>query len=156
MRKKHIKISFLTGLKALLAFIAFTGVFLAPLPVSAKGPKARDLREEIDRERYENVVEDYDLVIIEENEVPKAASPAVREKRTAPLVWVAVCLLILFGGGIYIVAFVKYRQRIRVLEKQLSMERRKSLNECSLMFHPVKRTEMADDVENELASRYIE
>ncbi len=137
---------------------AFCLAAFMPVDVLAKGgPKARDIIEEnrAAAAAKEQEVEDYDFVVIEDEEVPLAMAPE-KPKKIAPVIWTVVCCLLVITGTVHIIAFAKYKERIKVIEKDISKEERESLNECSLMFRPKKRAELAEEIENELASRYLD
>ncbi|MCR4656290.1 MAG: hypothetical protein K5770_08700 [Lachnospiraceae bacterium] len=150
---------------AALSVVGAVFVFAAPESIDAReGKKARDIIEEDRAEaiakeaeaKAAEEVEDYDFVVLEDEEVPLAMAPERAKNKKAPVVWVVICALLLVGAGIYIIAFLRYRERVRLIEKNLSREDKKSLKDGCLMFHPMKRAEMADEIENELVSKYFE
>ena len=119
---------------------------------------SRDLREESERrlrEEKQNEVPDYDLVVIEDNDVPLAAAPELHKKRMAPMIWMTVIGLALIGIVIYAISCIRFRERMRVIEKDLSREDRKRLLRHDVLLCPHRRDELADEIENEVASRYI-
>ncbi len=158
--------------KIVLFFVALSvawavSVLAVPQTIAAKeGLKARDIIEESraeamakDKEAEAEAakeVEDYDFVVIEDNDVPLAMAPENAKSKKAPVVWVVICALLFVGIGIYIIAFIRYRERVKLIENNISREDKKSLKDGCLMFHPMKRAEMAEEIENELVSKYFE
>ncbi len=141
------------------AVIAFSFVVMSVSAYAAVGQKsARDLREESERllmEEKQNEVSDYDLVVIEDNAVPMAPAPELGKKRTAPVIWMTVIGLGLIGIVIYSISYFRFRERMRVIEKDLSREDRRRLARRDVLLCPHKRDELADEMENEVVSRYI-
>jgi hypothetical protein len=145
---------------SLFAVMVLSFAFAAPVSVNAAiGQKAsRDIREENERrlrEEKKNEVSNYDLVVLEDNEVPMAPAPDLHNKRTAPLIWMTVIGLALIGIAVYSISYVRFRERMRVIEKDLSYEDRRRLARHKVLLCPHKRDELADEIENEVVSRYI-
>ncbi|MCR5791230.1 MAG: hypothetical protein K6G83_15210 [Lachnospiraceae bacterium] len=136
-------------------FIAFACVLcLFAVPVRAED---QNNRAEAGSEQSEEL-DDYSLVVFENDEVPLAASPKeLKKEQVARTVVITVIVMLLFiVGVIHIVHFSRYRERIRTLGRDISGERRKHLDECALLFSPRRQEELADELENDIASQYLE
>ena len=147
-------------LLSVFAVIVLSFVFTAPVSAyAAIGQKSsRDLREEEEqrlREEKQNEVSDYDLVVIEDNDIPMAPSPELHKKRMAPMIWMTVIGLALIAIVIYSISYFRFRERMKVIEKDLSREDRRRLARRDVLLCPHRRDELADEIENEVVSRYI-
>ncbi len=128
------------------------------LTASGNRKSSRDIREEEEllKKQGETQVEEYNLKIIEDQEVPKAALPERSKRRMAPTLWVVIGLLLLVIAVLYIRDMIRFKKRIKHLEKNLTREEIKRLTGSTVMFSPGKRAKAVDEIENKLVSEYID
>ncbi len=98
------------------------------------------------------------VIEIDPQEVPLSGSiqkDPQESSETGSVLWVVIVAVILVFFFLQLIYYLKFRDRVNSISGSMSKEEKKSLNDKSYMFHPLKREEMADDIENDLASKYL-
>ncbi|MBQ7564317.1 MAG: hypothetical protein IJT16_10045 [Lachnospiraceae bacterium] len=104
---------------------------------------------------------DHDLVVLEEGEVPLAASASIsgsEEGRMRPgmVIWVVTLVFLSVCLAGYFAYFSGYRKRVAEIRRKIPREERAPACAPTIVFHPNRWKDIADDYENELASKYLD
>ena len=139
----------------------------APAAVSAQGNRADTIA--ADKEASGNVAsdtaeeeKDYNLVVLEEDEVPLAANVSATssgedlKKRQTMVIWVVSLVFIAVCAAGYFAYFYGYRKRVAEIRRKIPREERGPACAPTIVFQPNRWKDIADDYENELASKYID
>ncbi len=131
-------------------------VFVAiPAGLSHQSVLAAEAEKEVavKSEAQGDALEDYDLVVIQEEQVPLAPFAETNYDRIAVGV-VFLSLLVLLSGG-YGLWYLSCRKRILALSVNLPEDEAKKARGNSTFFHPFKAARAEREIENRVAGGFV-
>lgn len=132
----------------ILATAAFLFLFLLPvLGFSATKAEAGETVQGI------TSTGDYIFFIVENDEVPLAATPT--QNVSGYFLWISVACFASIVVFVYSAWYLSIRRNIRELTGKLSTVERREFKLASGFFHPIRSYQLAKEAEDSVASMYI-
>ncbi len=146
--KKNRLVKGMTGLAAAVLLVIPAGLSHQSV-LAAQAEKEAAVK----YEAQEESLEDYDLVVIQEDPVPLAPF-AEPDYDGAAVRVVSLSLLILMSGG-YGLWYLTRRRRILALSVNLPDSEAKEVRENIPFFHPLKAAQIEREIEDRIAGEFV-
>ncbi|HOO27532.1 MAG TPA: hypothetical protein PLU43_03635 [Lachnospiraceae bacterium] len=98
-------------------------------------------------------VQNYDLVVVQDEEVPLASAPEVNYGRT--ILWVVSLTVTAVLLLTYFLWYSVYKRRILFLIGRLPEAEAESIRRMVTIFHPIRAMQTEKEIENRIAAEYV-